>query len=208
MRDVLPELALPYPVKDKKLDPDALKSFLYLRVMQDSQAKPKAQAFTAITSRYSDETTVSSSLPRLCADHNTSSSAAQPKSEPSLRQQAGHSFGHALAIMVGHITILNCCYTQNRRLFGCNRSTPRAIRKKPSLLDFLEESSVLGTPKSEAYTKLLRQPTLEIRWRSSLRFKKRSNVPSFLLTSSKTVFWLESLGRAQINLRQHYALIR
>jgi hypothetical protein len=61
------------PVRGKKLDPDALKPHSYLLVVQDSQRGP--QAFTAMTSRYSDETTVSSSPPRLCADHSASRSA-------------------------------------------------------------------------------------------------------------------------------------
>src|SRR5438270_1207946 len=38
-----------------------------------AEKNPEPQAFTAITSRYSDETTVSSFPPRLCADHNASS---------------------------------------------------------------------------------------------------------------------------------------
>src|ERR1700686_4800401 len=88
MRGVLAGLASPCPVTGKKLDPDALKSYLYLLVVQTCRAKvlckllvqtfaartPEPQAFTAITSRYSDETTVSSSPPRLCADHSASRS--------------------------------------------------------------------------------------------------------------------------------------
>src|SRR5229473_2444125 len=40
-----------------------------------AEKNPEPQAFTAITSRYSDETTVSSSPPRLYADHSASSSS-------------------------------------------------------------------------------------------------------------------------------------
>src|SRR5215813_4126327 len=72
---VLAGPASPCLVKGKRLDPDALESYsCLLRCAKIRRECPEPQTRTAFTSRYSDETTVSSSPPRLCADHNASSS--------------------------------------------------------------------------------------------------------------------------------------
>src|SRR2546427_7701870 len=56
------------------------------------------------------------------------------------------------------------------------------------LIDFPQNRVVLLTAESEAHTKLLRQPGFRELLRSSSRFEKRSKVPSFFLTTSRTVF--------------------